>query len=125
MEQARTGGMRGSSKRGCTRAAGKQKVELKRCKERDNTLTVGTTFLQLSLDEGHCAGKRLWREILACCHPEGRCLWRQEDPTRAGGMPVSHNGPGCSRDENSWKSPPKPVWLVPVCTPAPVAAPVA
>lgn len=69
----------------------KQKVEIKRCKERDNRLTVGTTFPQLSLGEGHCAGKRLWREILACCHPARSCLWRQEDPTMVGGTPVSQD----------------------------------
>lgn len=51
--------MRGSSKRGCTGAAGKQKVEIKRFKETDERPTVGTTFSQLSLGEEHHAGKRL------------------------------------------------------------------
>lgn len=36
-------GVRGSSKRGCTGAAGKRKVETKRQKIRDDGLTAGTT----------------------------------------------------------------------------------
>lgn len=79
MEEAGSGGMRGSSRRGFTGAAGKQKVEIKRCKERDDRLTVGTTFPQLSLGEGHCAGKR----NTSLLSPSGKL------PLEAGG---SHHG---------------------------------